>query len=72
MQSDGGLTVGEKYSGLKAILSGPAGGVVAIASTCYDPEEGTLIIGFDMVSCVVVKGFRLTRIGRDQHTCLEI
>jgi len=72
MQSDGGLTVGEKYSGLKAILSGPAGGVVAIASTCYDPEEGTLIIGFDMVSCVVVKGFRLTRTGRDQHTCLEI
>jgi 5-oxoprolinase (ATP-hydrolysing) len=55
MQSDGGLTVGEEYSGLKAILSGPAGGVVAIASTCYDPEEGTPIIGFDMVSWVLVK-----------------
>lgn len=49
MQSDGGLTVGEKFSGLKAILSGPAGGVVAIASTCYDRKEGTPVIGFDMV-----------------------
>lgn len=49
MQSDGGLTVGEKFSGLKAILSGPAGGVVAIANTCYDEAEGTPIIGFDMV-----------------------
>jgi len=49
MQSDGGLTVGDKFSGLKAILSGPAGGVVAIAATCYDEDEGTPIIGFDMV-----------------------
>ena len=49
MQSDGGLTIGEKYSGLKAILSGPAGGVVAIASTCYNSTEGTPVIGIDMV-----------------------
>lgn len=50
MQSDGGLTIGQKFSGLKAILSGPAGGVVAIASTCYDANEGIPLIGFDMAS----------------------
>lgn len=49
MQSDGGLVSSSKFSGLKAILSGPAGGVVAIAKTCYDEKEGTPIIGFDMV-----------------------
>jgi 5-oxoprolinase (ATP-hydrolysing) len=49
MQLDGGLTVGEKFSALKAILSGPAGGVVAIARTFYDEEEGNPVIGFDMV-----------------------
>ncbi|GME35860.1 5-oxoprolinase (ATP-hydrolysing) [Neofusicoccum parvum] len=48
MQSDGGLSTASKFTGLKAILSGPAGGVVAIARTCYDPEEGTPVIGFDM------------------------
>lgn len=51
MQSDGGLSTASKFTGLKAILSGPAGGVVAIARTCYDPTEGTPVIGFDMVSC---------------------
>lgn len=49
MQSDGGLSAASKFTGLKAILSGPAGGVVAIARTCYDPAEGTPVIGFDMV-----------------------
>ncbi|RDW64243.1 putative hydantoinase b oxoprolinase protein [Coleophoma crateriformis] len=48
MQSDGGLVTGSKFCGLRAILSGPAGGVVAIARTCYDKDEGTAIIGFDM------------------------
>lgn len=48
MQSDGGLSAASKFTGLKAILSGPAGGVVAIARTCYDPAEGTPVIGFDM------------------------
>lgn len=33
MQSDGGLMNSSKFSGLRAILSGPAGGVVAIAKT---------------------------------------
>jgi 5-oxoprolinase (ATP-hydrolysing) len=50
MQSDGGLVDVEKFTGLKAILSGPAGGVVGYAMTSYDPESKTPVIGFDMVS----------------------
>ena len=38
------------FSGLRAILSGPAGGVVGYALTSYDNEVGIPVIGFDMVS----------------------
>ncbi|KAI0156841.1 hydantoinase B/oxoprolinase [Xylariaceae sp. FL1272] len=48
MQSDGGLVDVEKFTGLKAILSGPAGGVVGYAITSYDEETKTPVIGFDM------------------------
>ncbi|KAF1344993.1 5-oxoprolinase [Delphinella strobiligena] len=48
MQSDGGLVDFRKFSGLKAILSGPAGGVVGYAQTSYDGQENRPIIGFDM------------------------
>ena len=48
MQSDGGLVDVSKFSGLRAILSGPAGGVVGYALTSYDPETRIPIIGFDM------------------------
>ncbi|KAJ5606647.1 hypothetical protein N7510_009428 [Penicillium lagena] len=48
MQSDGGLVDFRKFSGLKAILSGPAAGVVGFAATSYDPTERTPVIGFDM------------------------
>jgi len=48
MQSDGGLVDVDQFSGLKAILSGPAGGVVGYALTSYDAETKTPIIGFDM------------------------
>ncbi|KAJ9157698.1 5-oxoprolinase (ATP-hydrolyzing) [Pleurostoma richardsiae] len=48
MQSDGGLVNSRNFSGLRAILSGPAGGVVGYAQTSYDPESGKPIIGFDM------------------------
>ena len=34
MQSDGGLTPVDLFSGHKAILSGPAGGWVSISGTC--------------------------------------
>lgn len=48
MQSDGGLTPVNQFSGFKAILSGPAAGVVGYALTSFDEEEGSPIIGFDM------------------------
>ncbi|RMZ02883.1 hypothetical protein D0860_07040 [Hortaea werneckii] len=48
MQSDGGLADFEKFTGLKAILSGPAGGVVGHARTSYDPNHPKPVIGFDM------------------------
>ncbi|KAL1993363.1 hypothetical protein VTN49DRAFT_3312 [Thermomyces lanuginosus] len=48
MQSDGGLVDVGQFSGLRAILSGPAGGVVGYALTSYDPETKIPVIGFDM------------------------
>ncbi|PNP85313.1 hypothetical protein FNYG_01372 [Fusarium nygamai] len=48
MQSDGGLVDFRRFSGLRAILSGPAAGVVGYASTSYDQEAKVPIIGFDM------------------------
>jgi 5-oxoprolinase (ATP-hydrolysing) len=48
MQSDGGLVDFRKFSGLKAILSGPAGGVVGYAQTSWDDDEKVPVIGFDM------------------------
>jgi 5-oxoprolinase (ATP-hydrolysing) len=47
-QSDGGLVSFQKFTGLRAILSGPAGGVVGMAKTCYDAKEKTPVLGFDM------------------------
>lgn len=49
MQSDGGLVSYDKFSGLRAILSGPAGGVVGYARTCYEDTNPKPVIGFDMV-----------------------
>lgn len=48
MQSDGGLTSWSTFSGLKAILSGPAGGVVGYAKTSYDDKSAIPTLGFDM------------------------
>lgn len=48
MQSDGGLVDVDSFSGLRAILSGPAGGVVGYALTSYDPATKIPVIGFDM------------------------
>ncbi|KAK3656315.1 hypothetical protein LTR56_003016 [Elasticomyces elasticus] len=46
MQSDGGLVNHKNFSGLRGILSGPAGGVVGYARTSYDGK--TPLVGFDM------------------------
>ncbi|CAJ2510615.1 Uu.00g062400.m01.CDS01 [Anthostomella pinea] len=48
MCSDGGLKQAQKFKGNEALLSGPAGGVVGIARSCFDEDERTPIIGFDM------------------------
>ncbi|KAL1916933.1 uncharacterized protein VTP21DRAFT_5130 [Calcarisporiella thermophila] len=48
MQSDGGLVPVDKFSGFRAILSGPAGGVVGYALTSWSSKENAPIIGFDM------------------------
>ena len=43
MRSDGGLTKVSKFDGSRAVLSGPAGGVLGYAAATYD-REGALII----------------------------
>ena len=48
MQSDGGLCLWQNFSGLRAILSGPAGGVIGYAKSCYDSETKEPLLGFDM------------------------
>ena len=48
MQSDGGLVGWQSFNGLKAILSGPAGGVVGMSRTCFDEKRRKPVIGFDM------------------------
>uniref|UniRef100_A0A8C5C157 5-oxoprolinase, ATP-hydrolysing n=1 Tax=Gadus morhua TaxID=8049 RepID=A0A8C5C157_GADMO len=48
MQSDGGLTPMEQFCGSRAVLSGPAGGVVGYAITSYSQTEQKAVIGFDM------------------------
>ncbi|KAJ9523185.1 hypothetical protein QJQ45_024077, partial [Haematococcus lacustris] len=51
MQSDGGLCPASSFSGHKAVLSGPAGGVVGYALTTQwegQAAGGMQVIGFDM------------------------
>jgi 5-oxoprolinase (ATP-hydrolysing) len=49
MQSDGGLSPMESFRGSKAILSGPAGGVVGYAQTSNKiMQDKKPVIGFDM------------------------
>ena len=47
MMSSGGLTSADRFAGTDAILSGPAGGVVALASTAKSAGFRR-VIGFDM------------------------
>ncbi|KAL1865464.1 hypothetical protein VTK73DRAFT_5230 [Phialemonium thermophilum] len=47
-QSDGGLTAYTSFTGLRGVLSGPAGGVIGLSKTCYDDQDGTPVLGFDM------------------------
>lgn len=51
-QSDGGLTGFNNFSGLRGVLSGPAGGVVGLSRTCYSPKKRTPVLGFDSTSSI--------------------
>jgi 5-oxoprolinase (ATP-hydrolysing) len=51
MGSDGGLLDLDNFSGLKSILSGPAGGVVGYALTSWDEERRQPVIGWVITSC---------------------
>ncbi|KPA78592.1 putative 5-oxoprolinase [Leptomonas pyrrhocoris] len=49
IQSDGGLTSADTFYGYRAVLSGPAGGVVGYAHTCAaDLGAQVQAVGFDM------------------------
>jgi len=48
MTSDGGLIEASGFNGSRALLSGPAGGVVGYAQTCAQALPGVAAIGFDM------------------------
>ncbi|KAF7262042.1 hypothetical protein EG68_00635 [Paragonimus skrjabini miyazakii] len=48
MLSDGGLSPADDFLGSRAILSGPAGGVIGYAMTAYNTECGQPVVGFDM------------------------
>lgn len=54
MTSEGSLVEVDKFSGLKSILSGPAGGVVAYSLTSWDDKVKMPVIGFDMVSLAII------------------
>lgn len=56
MMSDGGLCPVQEFQGFKAVLSGPAGGVVGYAMTTYNKETKKPVIGFDMVRAVQLRG----------------
>ena len=47
MQSSGGLVAGDRFHGKDALLSGPAGGIVGMASTAMGAGFDR-VIGFDM------------------------
>lgn len=53
-QSDGGLTSWRRFTGLRGVLSGPAGGVVGLSRTCYHSSDGTPVLGFDMVCLYLI------------------
>lgn len=47
-QSDGGLTTFDKFTGLRGVLSGPAGGVIGLSKTCFSTKDNKAVLGFDM------------------------
>ncbi|MCI5163121.1 MAG: 5-oxoprolinase, partial [Candidatus Electrothrix sp. AX5] len=48
MQSDGGLARADNFTGSRAVLSGPAGGVIGYGRGVWNPISKEPVIGFDM------------------------
>ncbi len=48
MQSDGGLAPADNFTGSRAVLSGPAGGVIGYGRGVWNPTSKEPVIGFDM------------------------
>lgn len=48
MQSDGGLARADNFTGSRAVLSGPAGGVIGYGRGVWNPSSKEPVIGFDM------------------------
>jgi 5-oxoprolinase (ATP-hydrolysing) len=48
MQSDGGLARADNFTGSRAVLSGPAGGVLGYGRSVWNPATRQPVIGFDM------------------------
>ena len=67
MQSSGGLTDHRRFRGKDAILSGPAGGIVAMARTAA-AVGATRIIGFDMGGTSTDVSHYAGRYERDEET----
>lgn len=75
-QSDGGLTSFANFSGLRGILSGPAGGVVGLSRTCYSPKTRTPVLGFDSKLALLLSTSFIPELivcsGRDKYRRREI
>jgi 5-oxoprolinase (ATP-hydrolysing) len=57
MGSDGGLLDLDNFSGLKSILSGPAGGVVGYALTSWDEQKKQPVIGYVLTNLSLLSLF---------------
>ena len=53
MQSDGGLTMMDKFVGSRAVLSGPAGGVVSDFN--YTRQGGANVLPWQLFTFVVMQ-----------------
>ena len=69
MGSDGGLVDLDNFSGLKSILSGPAGGVVGYALTSWDEKDRHPIIGYGIFifSATVISFLKWFQAGRRRN-----
>ncbi|KTF85847.1 hypothetical protein cypCar_00013456 [Cyprinus carpio] len=59
MQSDGGLTPMEQFCGSRAVLSGPAGGVVGYAVTCTSTDVSRYAGQYEHVFEATISGITL-------------